>query len=50
MFSLLRILEVLPVRNSLHSEWTAELLLTPRTLDLPVLPIHTQPQSHYKSS
>lgn len=48
MFDLLRILEALPVRNNFHSKWTSE-LPTPGTLELPVLPTHTQPQSHYKT-
>lgn len=49
MSDLRKILEALPMRNSVHSTWTSE-LPTPGTLELPVLPTQTQPPSKFTSS
>lgn len=46
---LLNILEALPMRNSVHSNWTSE-LPTPGTSELPVLPTQTQPPSRLNVS
>lgn len=44
MSNLRKILEALPMRNSVHSTWTSD-LPTPGTLELPVLPTQTHPPS-----
>lgn len=49
MSDLLKILEALPMGNSVHSNWTSE-LPTPGTSELPVLPTQTQPPSKLTSA